>query len=67
MGRKRASANEYRALSAELDELLLKLQSGELEIDEAIKCYERGSQIIEQLQAYLKTAENKITKVLKNT
>lgn len=57
---------DYRKLNAELDELVVKLQSGELDIDEAIVCYERGMEIIAKLQTYLKTAENKINKVLKN-
>ncbi len=55
----------YQKLNAELDKLLDKLQSGELDIDDAIKHYERGMAILEQLQKYLATAENKVTKVKK--
>lgn len=53
----------YRALSAELDEVLGKLQAGEVDVDEAVKLYERGITITGQLEAYLKTAENKVRKV----
>lgn len=53
----------YKKLNVELEDILNKLQSGELDIDEAIKHYERGQMIVKQLQTYLKTAENKITKV----
>lgn len=67
MARRKNPAVDYRKLNAELDELIVKLQSGELDIDEAIACYERGSEIIAELQTYLKTAENKISKVLKST
>ena len=54
---------DYKKLNVELDDILNRLQSGELDIDEAIKHYERGQKIVKQLQTYLKTAENKITKV----
>jgi exonuclease VII small subunit len=36
-------------------------------VDQASKQYERGMQIIAELEAYLKTAENKIAKVKKKT
>lgn len=57
-----AKTVNYRELSSELDDVLNKLQSGELDIDEAMKQYERGMQIIKDLEAYLKTAENKVLK-----
>lgn len=53
----------YQALSAELDEILEKLQTADLDIDQAVKYYERGMAIVKQLEAYLKTAENKVTTV----
>ncbi len=54
---------DYQALSAELEEILGRLQSGDLQIDEALKAHERGQKIIAQLQMYLKTAENSIKKL----
>jgi exodeoxyribonuclease VII small subunit len=54
---------DYRALSAELDELLTKLQSGELTIDEAVPAYERGLKLVKELETYLKTAENTVKKL----
>lgn len=54
---------DYKSLSAELDEVLEKLQAGEVDVDEAVKLYERGMAITKQLEAYLKTAENKVRKV----
>lgn len=54
---------DYRALSEELDMILESLQTADLDIDEAIKCYERGMVIVKELEAYLKTAENKVTKL----
>lgn len=56
---------DYQALNLELDDILRTLQSGELDIDEAITSYERGQQIISELEDYIKQSENKIIK-LKN-
>ena len=56
----------YRQLSQELEEILDKLQSGDLDIDDAIKQYEQEMAIVQQLQDYLKQAENKVTKVKKS-
>lgn len=53
----------YRQLSAELDEILQNLESADLDIDEALKKYQRGMEIVQQLEDYLKTAENKVTKI----
>lgn len=55
----------FLKLSSELDEIINKLQSGDVDIDESLKLYGQGREIIEKLQAYLKTAENKVTKVKK--
>jgi exodeoxyribonuclease VII small subunit len=54
---------DYRKLSSELDAILGELQNGELDIDKALKQYDRGQAVIKQLNEYLKTAENKITQV----
>jgi len=53
----------YQAMRAELDEIVEQLQEGTLDIDEATKQYERATQLIKQLEDYLKVAENKISKV----
>jgi len=54
---------DYKALSAELDDVLEKLQSGDLDVDEAVKAYERSMEISKQLETYLQEAENKVIKV----
>lgn len=54
---------DYSALNQELDSILAKLQSDELDVNDAIALYERGMEITKQLETYLKTAENKITKL----
>lgn len=53
----------YQDLNQELQTILATLDSSELDVDAAIKQYERGMEIVTQLEAYLKTAENKVKKV----
>jgi exodeoxyribonuclease VII small subunit len=54
---------DYKKLSSELDQVLDKLQNADLDVDEAVKAYERGMEIAKNLETYLKKAENKVTKV----
>lgn len=54
---------DYRALSAELDDIVAELQQADLDIDAAVKQYQRGMEIVKQLETYLKTAENTVKKV----
>ena len=54
---------DYKGLSAELDGIVTKLQTADLDVDEAVKFYERGMEISKELEAYLKDAENKVTKI----
>lgn len=56
-------AINYQAQNSELETILARLQSGELDIDEALVQYSRGMAIIEELRKYLKEAENKVTKI----
>ena len=51
---------DYQELSLELDEVLAKLQQPDVQVDAAVKLYEQGLQLIEQLEKQLATAENKI-------
>jgi exodeoxyribonuclease VII small subunit len=53
----------YETLQAELDRLMAELQREDLDVDTALKHYRRGLELIEQLQAYLKTAENRLTEL----
>lgn len=53
----------YADLKTELDEVMVKLQDSELDIDEATKLYERGVKLVAELEKYLKQAEVKIEKV----
>lgn len=53
---------DYKSMIQELQGLLLDMQAEDLDVDEAITKYERGQKLIGELQKYLETAENKITK-----
>ncbi|MCA9334160.1 exodeoxyribonuclease VII small subunit [Candidatus Saccharibacteria bacterium] len=52
----------YRELKGQLDEVLARLQQDDIDIDEAMKLHEQGTKLVAELETYLKTAENKITK-----
>lgn len=56
----------YQEMARELDDILLELQQEDLDVDQAVKQYERGLELVRQLETYLKTAENKV-KELKAT
>lgn len=53
----------YQKLRAELDEIVESLQTTEADIDGAVIKYERGMEILKQLESYLKTTENKVKKI----
>lgn len=54
---------DYKTLNSELDEILVKLQSEDLDVDEAVSLYEKGIAITKDLEAYISTAENKVEKI----
>lgn len=53
----------YATLNSELEAIMLELQREDLDIDLAIKHYERGLELIKALENYLKTADNKISEL----
>lgn len=56
-------AKDYQSLNEELQTILTSIQSGDLDIDEALKAYQRGQAIIKELETQLRTAENKVNKI----
>jgi exodeoxyribonuclease VII small subunit len=54
---------DYRALSDELETIVQALQRDDIDVDVAMQKYERGLELVEQLEKYLKTAENRIEKL----
>lgn len=61
-----ATKQDYQTLSAELDAVLAKLQDPEIQVDEAMRLYEQGLQLVTQLEKHLKQAENKLAKLKLN-
>lgn len=53
----------YQTLREELDIVLDKIQSDTVDVDEAIRLYEKGIKLAKQLEEYLDKAQNKITKI----
>jgi len=58
-------STNYKELSAELDEILDKLQSSDIDVDDAIGLYDRGIKIAKKLEKYLKEATNRVEKIKK--
>lgn len=54
---------DYQTLKTELDEVMASLEQGELDIDAAVACYERGLGIIKTLEDHLLKAENRIAEL----
>jgi exodeoxyribonuclease VII small subunit len=54
---------DYQTLSAELDAIMAELQKDNVDVDDALKHYERGLELVKQLETYLQSAENKITEL----
>ncbi len=58
-----ANKKNYKTLSGELDDVLLRMQSEDVDIDEALELYKRGQGLIAELEKYLSTAKNEIQKI----
>lgn len=53
----------YQALTSELDDILIELQQTDLDVDVAVKKYERGLEVIKELEKYLGEAENRVSEL----
>jgi len=63
MPSKKPDGENYQVLRERLDELLLKLQDPECDVDEAVDLYEQALVLIDKLEKHLEKAENRIRKV----
>lgn len=63
MAGKTKGKDNYQALRERLDEVVLKLQDPECDVDEAVDLYEQALILIGKLEQHLEKAENRITKV----
>ena len=57
------SKPDYTSLNLQLNTILDKLQQPDIQVDEAVKLYEEGLQLIEQLEAHLQQAEHTLKKL----
>jgi exodeoxyribonuclease VII small subunit len=57
------SDETYGSLRAQLDEVLLKLQDPDCDVDEAVDLYEQALRLVNKLEARLQTAENRVQKI----
>lgn len=62
MSKSKSEVN-YQELKTELDEIMLLLQQEDLDVDKALAHYQRGLELVQQLESYLKDAENKIVEI----
>ena len=63
MSQAKSPSVNYQALSQELESIMLELQREDLDIDKAVAHYQRGLEVVQTLETYLKTAENKVKKL----
>lgn len=57
------SKPDYTSLNLQLNTILDKLQQPDIQVDEAVKLYEEGLQLIGQLEAHLQQAEHTLKKL----
>jgi exodeoxyribonuclease VII small subunit len=63
MAKKPVKPINYQAAKTELDTIMEQLQLEELDIEAATAKYERGLQLVAELEQFLNEAENKITEL----
>ena len=54
----------FQKKQQQLEKILQELQDGSLSTDENIKKYHQANKLIDELENYLTTSKNKITKVI---
>ncbi|MBO7675326.1 MAG: exodeoxyribonuclease VII small subunit [Atopobiaceae bacterium] len=54
----------FREASTELEQIVRSLESGELELEDALACYERGVALLTSLRERLSGAEQKVRVLL---
>ncbi|MEI6581307.1 MAG: exodeoxyribonuclease VII small subunit [bacterium] len=60
---KQPLAFKYSEALKELEAITIYLESSDVDLDEAIKKFDRGSELASQIESHLKNAENKIKTV----
>jgi exodeoxyribonuclease VII small subunit len=63
MAKAAKQSKNYGQMSRELDGILLWFESGDIDLDEAVNKYQQALKLIDEMEDYLKTAQNKIQKI----
>ena len=58
----KAANFDYAEKSGELEAVLQRLQSSDVQLDGATKLYEQGTALVKEIETYLKQAENTVRK-----
>lgn len=53
----------YRKMNEDLAEILAWFESEQVDLDEAVTKYEQAVKLLNEMESYLKTAENKVKKI----
>lgn len=53
----------YKELKDELEQIIAKLESDEVDLDESIELYEKGQKLVASLEKYIQKADLKIKKI----
>lgn len=54
---------DYLTLNQELEEIIRQLQADNTTIDDALRLYSQGMELVKQMNAYLQTAHNQLKKI----
>jgi exodeoxyribonuclease VII small subunit len=57
------TTKSYQELSQQLATIMEWFESDDIDLDQAISKYEQANKLLDEMAAYLKTAENKIHKI----
>lgn len=55
-----AAPKDFESALAELDQLVEKMESGQLPLEESLSAYQRGAELLKFCEGVLKDAEQKI-------
>ena len=64
MSDKKSRVNEFEKSLAELEALVERMESGELSLEDSMKQFERGIQLVRACQQQLKQAELKVQQLV---
>lgn len=65
MAKKTSSPLDFEQALKELEELVSRMEQGELTLEESLKCFERGIQLTRACQRALKEAEQKVERLVR--